>query len=224
MDAADAFDHQPGSPAPLALFHRWCRCYVELTVMQSRLPQLVFADGPDFDEATYELWGLAGVTPSTVELLARLIPAQAAQTGASQVGVSVPFGDDAPGVLLVTVDETGAVAEQAGVRQVDDYLQLEEWLSAATDELPVVVWQELLASNAGYRRFGKWRCRDCGSVCPGEADVVPVPCDYCHGDNVAPVTLGTPLAPPQPHYDLPSSVASPFVQTLLGIIRGRPQG
>jgi hypothetical protein len=226
----------PGSLAPLTLFHRWCRCFTELAVMHSpRPPRLIFTDGRDFDEPQHEQWTVTGEVPTTDELLRRLIPAQATRTGASQVGVCVPIGDPAPIVLVIAVDETGALAEHADVHQLGDSFHVDEWAPASLDELPITVWQQLLALNAGYHRFAKWRCIGCGSVCPGEADERPGPCDFCGRKDVEAVPIETPLEPPRladsetaDETTGSSNVAkqlgrSPF-NALLGVVRRRGRG
>jgi hypothetical protein len=217
----DYDDWEPGSPRPLYLFQRWCRGVVELAVLQLEVPSLLFADGPELSEPLLEQWQLSGTSPGFEELLRRLVPSIATERLASQIGVSIPFGGDEPGVLLLAVDETGLVAERAHASVVVEHVELGPWAPYDTEQLPIASWQQLLGANAGYDEFAKWRCQRCRSVCPGEAALVPAPCDFCGSDDVTQVPLGTPLAPPAPPHDQ-SRFDGPFLEALLGIIdRGR---
>lgn len=210
--------YEPGSPAPLFLFHRWCRASVELAVMQHTPPTLFFFDGPELDGPTFEHWQLKGTPPALDELLASVIVALASGGDASQIGVCVPFGGDEPGALLVVIDESGLVAERATVAVVDDHLELGSWTAADVSALPISTWQTLLAATAGYDEFAKWRCNRCLSVCPGEAAKLPAPCDFCGSDEIERVPLTTPLAPPQPPYNDELDAENPSPAIVLGII------
>src|SRR5205823_1036491 len=121
-------------------------------------PTLLFFDGPDLDGPTLEQWHVEGTLPPIDKLLASMILALASGGDASQVGVCVPFGGDEPGTLLIVVDESGFVAERATVAVVDDHLELGSWTAAEVADLPISTWQTLLAANAGYDEFAKWRC------------------------------------------------------------------
>jgi hypothetical protein len=207
--------YEPGSPCPLYLFERWCRGSVELAVLRFEVPTLLFADGDELDEPLLEQWQLSGTVSEPAELLRHLVPGIATRHHASQVGVSIPCGGDGPGVFLLTIDETGVIAERANVFVEAEHLELGPWGPAGTEQLPVSSWQHLLAANAGYAEFAKWRCRRCRSVCPGEAALVPAPCDFCGSDDIERVPLGTPLAPPAPPYDQRRFDA--LVEALLGV-------
>jgi hypothetical protein len=204
----DYDEFEPGSPRPLYLFARWCRAAVELEVLQFVVPTLLFIDGADLEEPLVEQWQTNGRTPSREELLSRLIPSAASRHLASQVGASVPFGGPQPGIFLLAVDETGAVAEQSYVVIEHDHLELGSWAPVGTATLPLEAWQRVFALHAGYEEFVKWRCRRCQSVCPGEAAVYPAPCDFCGSNDIEEVTLATPLAPPRTPYESASFAAS----------------
>jgi hypothetical protein len=213
--------NEPGSPVPFPHFCRWCRSHVALATAAGLVPQLLFADGPRFDETIVSAWEMPGRCPDTVALAQELIPAVAAQTGASQVALAVPFGGPAPGVTFICVDETESVGEEALVDL--DRLRLELWLPVEPALFPISDWQQLLARNAGYREFAKWRCRHCRSVCPGEAANVPTPCDFCASTDIERVSLETALRAPDPPYrdetaEAVDAVASPFIDTILAII------
>jgi hypothetical protein len=221
-----SIDAGPGSPWSGDEFHAWCRAHVAFEILVPRIPKLFFADGPTQPEPEVRLWELAGEPPSTEEFLIGVIPRWIEDSAASQIGVSVPFGGETPGVTLLTVDEASAQAEQVEVALVNDQTRLGAWEPVSLDQLPVAEWQQTLQRNAGYLDFAKWRCRRCQSVCPGEADTVPSPCDFCGSGDIECVPLATPLAPPVPPWQPERTlrIDSPFVQTLLGIIHGRGQG
>ena len=206
-----------GSP-PFFLFHHWCRKTVELGVMEMTMPTFVFAGGRNL-EPLFEEWHVNGRPPATAALIAKLVPVYTELFGASQIGVSVPFGGASAGVLLVVVDETSVAVEQAHVAIDNDHLELGLWSPTAPAALPVADWQRQLAENAGYERFAKWRCRGCSSVCPGEATEVPSPCDFCGSTEIESVSLSTPLAPPRPPHD-----RNPFLERVLGIIEAGDLG
>jgi hypothetical protein len=212
----DFDDWEPGSPRPLYIFQRWCRSVVELAVLQFEVPSIFFVDGPELEEPVTEQWQMRGSRPSWPELARRLVPSLAAERLASQVGVSIPFGGDTAGVVLLALDETGVVAERAQASVVDDHVELGPWTAQIADDLPVAAWQQLLAANAGYEEFSKWCCLRCRSVCPGEAALCPAPCDFCGSEDVARVPLATPLAPPAPPYDQ-RRFDGPFLEALLGM-------
>jgi hypothetical protein len=175
-----------------------------LAAMQMTLPCFLFANGPKFAEIRHDHWAAPErdgsddvLAEDTALLITGILPAYAGEHLASQVAISVPVGGDAPALLLVAVDETGCVAQQAAVGLGADHLTVEPWRPASTTELPLGLWWRLLALNAGYRDFAKWRCHDCRSVCPGEAEVVPTPCEYCGSEDIERVPLETELAPPR---------------------------
>jgi len=197
----------PGSPCLLSEFARWCRIHIDHVVAADQVPALLFADGPDFDEALAVSWHLDGIAPATEELLTHLIPAWTVQSSASQIAVSVPFGRPHHGVSLVALDESEYLIEQAHLDV--DRLRLGDWEAIRAD-LDVTAWQAQLAHNAGWEEFAKWRCRRCNSVCAGEATIVPSPCDYCAATEIDRVPLATALRDPDPPY-------SPFVATLFEI-------
>lgn len=217
---------EPGSPLSLKLFHAWCRACITSTYLQGRAPALLFADSPTQEVPVIAEWDVEGEMPERADFLSDLIVDWVNTTQASQIGIGIPFAGDVLGVLLLTVDETGHVAEQA---QADEH-GLSGWRPLPRGGLPFGDWQRLLAKHAGYRDFTKWRCTRCESVCPGEADERPSPCDYCGSDEIEAVSTETPLAPPRPPYDKDyvseelELLASPFVQTLVGLINGRRQG
>lgn len=215
---------EPGSALSLPLFHRWCRAQVVLSVMRGELPELLFADGPRQETPFWAFWSVEGERPTTHEFILQTIWSWAIDREASQVGLCIPFGGEQPGALLLTVDESGAIAEQAFVDISDGDAVLHEWVDVGTGLFPVIDWQELLAENAGYREFTKWRCNLCLSVCPGEADELPAPCDFCASSDIEAVGLDVPLAPPRPPYDEnyvsdeEELLSSPFVQMLRATI------
>ncbi len=200
-----------GSRALFADFHVWCRVSVELAVAEGSLPKLLFANGPDFDFPMIEWWDETFVPPTTSEFLVKLIPVFVEQTGASQVAVSVAFGGEDPGVLLIVVDETDHAVEEAGVVLEDGELVLGQWYPVA-HQLPIAAWQRLLSRNAGYDDFAKWRCRECRSVCPGESALTPAPCDFCGSFDVERVALETALAPARLPY--PDDETLDFLEAL----------
>jgi hypothetical protein len=188
-----------------------------------RVPSLLFADGPGFAEAIVAAWQLDDddVAESTTKLVADLVPAWATETGASQVAIAVPFGGDRPGVTFVCVDETDYLIEEAQLDIEGRSLKPARTVEAAL--FPVATWQELLARNAGYDEFAKWRCQHCLSVCPGEATHVPSPCDFCGSTDIALVPRATRLRPPRLAYRDEEAAAadalvSTFVDTVLTIV------
>lgn len=218
---------EPGSPLSLRLFHRWCRAQVVLTIMRGEVPELLFADGPRQPKPFWAFWEVTGVPPSTHEFIVKTLPSLAGEFAASQVGICIPFGGEQPGALLLTVDETGAIAEQAFADIDDDgrAVTLHQWVDVGTDLFPVADWQGLLAIHAGYENFTKWRCNGCESVCPGEAAEAPTRCDFCGSSDVDDVGVSLPLAPPRPPFDAEyvsdedELMASPFVQMLRETIK-----
>lgn len=218
---------EPGSPLSLPLFHRWCRGQVVLAMMRGELPELLFADGPRQETPLWAFWSVEGVPPTTLEFILQTIWSWAIDREASQVGLCIPFGGEQTGALLLTVDETGAIAEQALVDVNDDGAVLHEWVDVGTDLFPVTEWQELLAEHAGYDDFAKWRCKSCQSVCAGEAADVPTPCSFCASTEIERVGIEVPLAPPLPPYDEnyvsdeEELLSSPFVRMLRAAIAGQ---
>jgi hypothetical protein len=188
------------------------------------MPRLLFADSPLHDEPEVRAWELEGKPGGTVEVIQVMLDNWIQLTGASQIGISVPLGGDEPGVLLVTLDEQSVRATQTYVSLDDGEIVLSRWHAASAAQLPTATWQLKLASNAGYDDFAKFRCEHCGSVCPGESDEVPSPCDYCGSTEIVQVSLTTPLAPPCPPYDadyVPECaelLATPFMMTLIDLI------
>lgn len=146
----------------------------------------------------------------------------------SQIGISVPFHGDIDGVMLLCVDETGHIAE-AATSDVDGFL--EQWRPLPPGGLPFADWQRTLAKHAGYRDLSKWCCRDCDSVCLGEADEIPSPCEFCGSDHVEAVSIETSLSPPRPPFladEEPDALelclfASPFGASLLELITHGPR-
>lgn len=214
-------DVEPGSPLALTLFHAWCRGGVALWLSRGSAPFLLFADGPNQAEAIIASWELEDDLPETAGFLTDLIERWMDETAASQIGISIPFRGEADGILLLSVDETGHIAEQATIG--DDGFP-ERWGPMPRGGLPFEKWQRLLATNAGYRDFTKWRCRTCESVCPGEADEIPSPCDFCGFEEIEVVPIETPLAPPRPPYDEDyvseeaELLESPLALTVLGLL------
>jgi hypothetical protein len=189
---------EPGSSTDLDAFARWCRALVDRVLAAGDLPALLVADGPALEELVVVEWFLDGTRPPAEDLLAHVVPRWAEATEGSQLGFSLPFGGAPPGVTLLAIDEAGYLLEQAFLDV--ERLRLGEWAPLALD-LPIAAWQEQLAENAGWREFAKWRCRRCRSVCVGEAEDVPSPCDFCGSQNIERVPLVTPLRPPDPRYD-----------------------
>lgn len=218
---------EPGSALSLPLFHRWCRAQVLMAVMRGELPELLFADGPQQEAPLWTFWSVEGTRPATREFILETIPSWAYDREASQVGLCIPFDGEQPGALLLTVDETGAIAEQAFVDITDDGAVLHEWVDVGTDLFPVTEWQRLLAVYAGYDDFTKWRCNQCQSVCAGDAADVPTPCFFCASTDIERVGLEVALAPPRPPYDEnyvsdeAELLSSPFVQMLRAAIAGQ---
>jgi hypothetical protein len=166
----------PGSPTTLADFARFCRAEIDAVIAGDEMPSLLFAFGPDFLAPLILGWRLSEDRPDNAELVEQLLPAWIDQTKASQVAIAMPFGRPRPGATLVAVDELESLVEHSYVDI--ERLRLGEWRSIVCD-LDLSSCQRTLADNAGWLQLAKWRCRRCGSVCPGEADQVPSPCDYC---------------------------------------------
>jgi hypothetical protein len=186
---------EPGSPVALDCFARWCRVEIDDSVAADEDPSLLFAYGPDFEEPLVLGWHLVGERLDTEELITRLVPPWITRTGASQIGIVVPFGRPRPGVNLIAVDELELVAERSYLDI--GRLRLGEW-EAVPCRLPFTEWQAAMGTNAGWQELAKWRCRRCESVCPGEAAVVPNPCDFCGSTEIERVDLATPLREPDP--------------------------
>lgn len=196
MEAYDDIQVEVGSPLALGDFLGWCKGHVTAAVAHMQIPKFLFADGPRHAVPVAVVWELEGQPDDTEEFLTHVIPHWASDAEASQVAVSLPIGGEEPAALLVAADETGVLARQARVVLGDRGLELEDWLSAPVTHLPRTEWQQLLARAAGWREYTKWRCRRCRSVCSGEADVIPTPCDFCASVDIERVPLTTPLAPP----------------------------
>jgi hypothetical protein len=188
----------PGSPAPLAAFARFCRAEIDAVIAGDEMPSLLFAHGPDFPVALTLGWQLIGERPDNEELIEQLLPAWIDQTGASQVAIAMPFGRPRPGTTLVALDELESLVERSYVDVAR--LRLSVWQPIVC-HLNLSRWQRTLAENAGWHRLAKWRCRRCGSVCPGEADEAPTPCDYCQSTKIEPVAMTTPLRDPDPPWN-----------------------
>lgn len=54
----------------------------------------------------------------------------------------------------------------------------------------------------------KWQCRGCNSVCAGEKEVIPTPCDFCGSKDIAEVPLDTDERPPDAPWDDPENWVS----------------
>jgi hypothetical protein len=54
----------------------------------------------------------------------------------------------------------------------------------------------------------RWQCRGCNSVCEGEKEFKPTPCDFCGSEDIVEVPLETPLRPPDKPYDNPENWVS----------------
>lgn len=217
----------PGSPLSLTLFHAWCRGRLALALSRDSAVSLLFADGPSLESPMVSGWGFDEGHPEETGFLTELIEVWMTATNASQIGISIPFRGESDGILLLSVDETGHVAEQTTLG-IDGFPEL--WRSMPPGGLPFARWQAQLATSAGYRNFTKWRCRTCGSVCPGEADEMPSPCDFCGSELIKVVPIETPLRPPRSPYDEDYVSAetelleSPLGLTLLGLLAGPVQG
>lgn len=189
---------EPGSPVLLAGFARWCRSEIDAVVADDEVPSLLFAHGPYFADPICVAWLLDGQPPDNDTLIRTLAPAWIGSSRASQIGLSLPFGRPRPGVTLVAVDELEAVVERSYLDL--ERLRLERWDRVVVD-LPLADWQRTLAVNAGFEELAKWHCRRCGSVCPGEAEILPTPCDFCGSTAIERVPLATPLRDPKPPWD-----------------------
>jgi hypothetical protein len=216
-----------GSPLSLTLFHAWCRVAVAWRLHEGSAAALLFADGPDQEQPVIAEWEIKGALPETTGFLTELIEGWMAEMAASQIAISIPYHGGVDGVLLLCVDETGHIAERA---TIDDDGFLGKWRELPPGGLPFGKWQRLLATYAGYRDFTKWRCRLCESVCAGEADEIPSPCDFCGSQEIEAVSIETPLSPPRQPFvadyepDELELFTSPFGMTLLGVITGGAQG
>jgi hypothetical protein len=111
----------------------------------------------------------------------------------------VPVDGEDPGAVLVVIDETDFSFDHISVSHDDDGLVLMHW-EALPHALPIASWQRQLARNAGWHNFAKWHCHDCDSVCPGEASIVPAPCDFCGSYDVTRPPATTALRPPRLPY------------------------
>jgi hypothetical protein len=201
----------PGSPIELTLFARRCRALVDGYIFRSETPALLVAGGTEIEGSLIVDWHLEGQPPASEEVLAKLVPAWIADSGGSQVGVAFPFGQPRLGVSLVVADEFDSMIEQAYLDV--ERMRLRAWRPVGA-ELPILDWQKLLAANAGWRELAKWRCRRCQSVCGGEADEMPTPCEFCESSDIQRVPLETPLSGPEPPYEGSSS----FLAELLALI------
>jgi hypothetical protein len=192
-----------GSPAPLRTFNAWCRAIIQMAVADEQLPAFLFVNGPTFEEPMYVTYSLGGQPPEVAEILEQLVPNWATASGGSQLGFAFALYRPSR-VYLLTVDETGAIAQEARVtldgigRDLTN--ELERWRRLPLEGLPVTDWQRLLARNAGYYDFTKFRCNTCLSVCADEADA-DGPCEYCGRTDIETVPLDTPLAPPIAPYN-----------------------
>jgi hypothetical protein len=221
----DQTNVEPGSPLSLTLFHAWCRVAVAWALHQGRPPALLFADGPAREQPSIAEWEIELPLPESGSFLTELIERWMDDAEASQIAISIPFHGDGDGVLLLCVDETGHVAEVA-MTDTDGYP--DEWQPLARGGLPFGDWQRRLAKHAGYRDLSKWRCGGCESICIGESDEIPSPCEFCGSEQIESVPIETPLAPPQPPYlpdrepDELDLFTSPFGLTLLELITRGP--
>jgi hypothetical protein len=193
----------PGSLRTLEEFHAFCRSHVHVAVTFGELPRLLFADGPTFDEPLVRYWDLDDVEPTseTSGLIDFLIGHWLDDQPASQVGLALPLGGDEPSAVLLSADESGRHVEQASVTAFAGQILLGPWLEAAWPPVAYHDWQQCLAANAGYQMFAKWRCESCRSVCPGEAALIPAPCDFCGSTAITTVALDSPLREPEPPWD-----------------------
>jgi hypothetical protein len=204
VEPPDGFvEVEVGSPEPLRTFNAWCRAVIQMAVAHEELPAFLFVNGPAFEEPMHATYSLGGQPPKVAEVLEQLVPNWATASGGSQLGFA--FALHRPSrVYLLTVDETGAIAQEARVtidgigRDLTN--ELERWRRLPLEGLPVTDWQRLLAQNAGYYDFTKFRCNTCLSVCPGDGDA-DGPCEYCGGTDIETVPLDTPLAPPIAPYN-----------------------
>lgn len=187
----------PGSPFALSEFHAVCRALVHVAISRHEQAQLLFTvdeEGSQLDARTWER--SAWTEQTTSDLLNATVLDAIHKCSGSQIGVALPVLGQEPAILLLSVDEAELIVERAVFMLADDLVALGPWLAETIEGLHVTSWQRLLAHNAGYRCLTKWRCRRCGSVCPGEADAVPSPCDYCGGREIEAVPLEAPLREP----------------------------
>lgn len=94
---------------------------------------------------------MTGTPPPVGELVSQLVPNWIEQERASQIGISLPFGHvaDCYHLLLLSIDETGYIAEHAAIGTNGQIFHFEEM--PPDSPWPFSEWQELLARNAGHR-------------------------------------------------------------------------
>jgi hypothetical protein len=209
---------KPGSPMSLRAFHSWCHIQVVLAASRQLPPAFLFASGPRLKRPFVLAWTPEdGMGPK--ELFENVFLCWIEITGASQVGVAIPLSWSEENFLLLALDETGVLIGGALTDETDDEPGLMDWASYDLTSPAVLDCQRLLARNAGYHDFSKWRCGRCRSVCCGEAGGIPRRCPYCKGDDIAEVSLDTRLVQPRPPYHEryePDCSGFPPIPTLIG--------
>jgi hypothetical protein len=141
---------EPGSPQPLTDFHAWFRGGAIWRASHGEVPAALAANGPNRKEPLVTEYSMTGTPPPLGELVGQLVPNWIDQSEASQIGFSIPFGRaaDCYHLLLLSIDETGYIAEHAAIGVDGHILHFEEM--SPDNPWPFAEWQDRLARNAGY--------------------------------------------------------------------------
>jgi hypothetical protein len=148
----DRTHFEPGSPLPLSDFHAWFRGGAIWRANQREVPAALAANAPGCERPFVTEYQMTGTPPPPIgELVPQLVVNWINGSAASQIGLSLPFGNAGDGyhLLLLSIDETGYIAEHAEVGVNGQVVGLEEM--PPDSPWPFAEWQGLLARNAGYR-------------------------------------------------------------------------
>jgi hypothetical protein len=141
---------EPGSPQPLTDFHAWFRGGAISRASRGEVPAALAANDPRRKEPLVTEYQMTGTPPPVGELVGQLVVNWINESEASQIGLSLPFGHDGDRyhLFLLSIDETGYIAEHAVVGVDGQILHIEEM--SPDSPWPFAEWQGMLARNAGY--------------------------------------------------------------------------